>query len=48
MKKIALITVISIILFACNKEAPGYSITGNLTGFNESETVYVNKISVKC
>ncbi len=45
MKKIAAISL-CLIAFACKKEATSdYSITGNITGFDNNTTVYINKIS---
>lgn len=44
MKKLALITLALLAVVACKKET-GYHISGNLTGFDTNETVYINKIS---
>ncbi len=45
MKKIIFILA-SLAIFSCNKDAKNaYHITGNLTGFEEGEMVYVNKVS---
>ena len=44
MKRLALITLASLAVIACKKQT-GYHITGNLTGFDTNETVYINKIS---
>ncbi len=45
MKKIAAISL-CMIAFACKKEATSdYTITGNITGFDNNTTVYINKIS---
>ena len=45
MKKLALFALTALSIIACKKEDTGYSITGNLTGFENNETVYFNKIS---
>jgi len=45
MKKLALLTLAAFAIIACKKEDTGYLISGNLTGFNSTETVYINKIS---
>ncbi len=45
MKKIFLISTL-VLLAACNKkEANGYSITANTTGFEDGTTVYVNTVN---
>ncbi|WP_040396212.1 TlpA disulfide reductase family protein [Aquimarina agarilytica] len=45
MKKIAVISL-CMALFACKKEATSdYTITGNITGFDNNTKVYINKIS---
>jgi len=45
MKKILSVALVALV-FSCNKkEDKGYSISGNLTGFESEEMVYVNKVS---
>lgn len=45
MKKILSVALVALV-FSCNKkEDKGYSISGNLTGFEPEEMVYVNKVS---
>lgn len=44
MKKLALFTLTALAVIACKKET-GYHISGNLTGFDSDETIYINKIS---
>ena len=45
MNKIALVAFLTLSVIACKKEETGYQISGTLTGFNDNETVYINKIS---
>lgn len=45
MNKIALVALLSLSVITCKKEETGYQISATLTGFDDNETVYINKVS---